>query len=101
LGDDVPEEGWNGELRSQVVKITPNWVVMVTPMIFNDRICLATRSDWRTGYVAGFCYDKGGAAGLAALAWDPENEAYPLGFKKIACDAREEIGEGEGKSDDD
>lgn len=95
MAEELPALGWNNEVRSQVVKITENWIVMVTPMMFNDRICLASRDEWETGYSAGFCYDKGGAAGLAALAWDPESERDPVGFKKRACDARPAVSEKE------
>lgn len=93
-----PAPGWSDELRSVVVKVTPSWIVMVTPMIYNDRVVLARRAgnEWRTGYVAGFCYDKGAAAGLAAAAWDPEVDRDPVGFKKRACDSRSPVrGEGE------
>lgn len=73
---------------THVVKVTDDWIVSVTPMIFNDRICLTDRNEWPNTYTAGFCYDKGGAAILAALAWDPDTEPYPDGFKKIARDSR-------------
>lgn len=85
-----PDEGWNAEIMGHVVKVTPRWVVAVVPMIYNDRVvlCRRERDEWRTGYVAGWCYDKGGAAGLAALAWDPERDAEPAGYRKKAVDSR-------------
>jgi hypothetical protein len=82
------ELGWNDEVQTLVVKVTENWIVSVTPMIFNDRVCLASHRDWPWGYTAGWCYDKGAAAGLAAQAWDPEKEWEPVGWKKLACDGR-------------
>lgn len=86
----VPEVGWNAEIASQIVAVTEHWIVSVTPMIYNDRVVLSRleRDEWRTGYVAGFCYDKGGSAILAALAWDPEVDREPVGYKKVAADAR-------------
>jgi hypothetical protein len=83
------EPGWCEDIGSMVVKVTENWIVSVTPMIYNDRVLLSDRhGSWRLGWVAGFCYDKGGAAALAAMAWDPETERYPVGYKKIAGDSR-------------
>lgn len=70
-----------------VVKETERWVVSVLPMIFNDRVVIASPAEY-PGYAAGWCYDKGGAAILAALAWDPDVDRRPVGFKKEACDAR-------------
>jgi hypothetical protein len=84
----TPALGWNDEQQANVVKVTENWIVAVTPMIYNDRIILATHAGWKWGYTAGFCYDKGPAAILAASLWNPETERYPLGYKKIACDSR-------------
>jgi hypothetical protein len=81
---------WDPAIESMVIKKTENWIVSVTPMIFNDRICLTHREkDYPYGYTAGFCYDKGPAAHLAALVWDPETEFEPVGHKKVACDSRE------------
>ena len=86
---DLPEVmAFNPDIGGAVVKITEHWVVAVVPMIYNDRITLSRHHEWRTGWSAGFCYDKGVAAALAAMAWDPETEQYPLGYKKIAGDAR-------------
>lgn len=84
----LPEPGWSEEIQAIVVKVTENWVIAVVPMIYNDRVTLSAHDGWEHGYTAGFCYDKGGAALLAAAVWDPETERNPAGFKKIACDAR-------------
>jgi hypothetical protein len=70
------------------VKIIGDALVLVTPMIVNDRVVLASVSGWHGGFIAGWCYDKGVAAYLAALAWDPVSEPRPAGFKKEAYDAR-------------
>lgn len=79
---------WDAELCSFVVKESLEWVVSVTPMIFNDRVLLTHRREYPTLWVAGWCYDKGGAAFLAAMAWDPDTERAPVGFKKLAADRR-------------
>ena len=84
----VPERGWNDTIRCVIVTITDHWIVAVTPMIFNDRVILMDRDDWDTSIVAGWCYDKGPAAVVAALAWDPETQQEPAGHKKVAYDAR-------------
>jgi hypothetical protein len=57
------------------------WLVQISPMIFNDRLILEPEND-RGFYDYGWCYPKGGAAHLAALAWDPETEGEPVGFIK-------------------
>lgn len=57
------------------------YLVQVMPMIFNDRLVLTpARSPQFIEH--GWCYSKGGAAGLAALAWSPDVQAEPLGFIK-------------------
>ena len=84
----VPEPGWSDEIQVLVVKVTEHWVVGVTPMIYNDRIVLMPRDHWDTTVIAGWCYDKGGAAPLAAMVWDPETDLRPVGFKKESHDGR-------------
>lgn len=64
------------------------WIVSVTPMAYNDRILLTHRDRYPRLWVAGFCYDKGPAAGLAAATWDPTTQPRPAGYKKIAADER-------------
>lgn len=78
---------WDPEQREFIVQRTDKWVVTVTPMLFNERVCLATHDEHGSFYTAGFCYDKG-AAVAAALIWDPQTEQRPTGFKKIAFDSR-------------
>lgn len=86
---DLPEVGIpNVDIGGVVVKITESWIVAVVPMIYNDRVVLMRHHEWRTGWSAGWCYDKGGAAGLAAAVWDPETQWEPVGYKKLAGDAR-------------
>jgi hypothetical protein len=79
---------YDEKMASWVIKETDDWVVSVTPMIFNDRLLFTTRADYPMSWTAGWCYDKGGAAHLAALAWDPDTQRDPVGFKKVAGDAR-------------
>lgn len=59
------------------------WLIQIVPMGFNDRIVLNPES-FPGVYDHGWCYDKGGAAFLAAIAWDPVTEAEPPGYKKRA-----------------
>lgn len=79
---------WDPKMCSMVVKKTEDWIVSVTPMLFNDRICLTSHSDYPYGYTAGWCYDKGPGVVLAAAIWDPETDREPAGYKKLACDSR-------------
>lgn len=57
-------------------------VVWVLSMIYNDRIVIGPRESGF--YEHGWCYDKGGSAVLAALAWDPRTQDEPEGYKKRA-----------------
>lgn len=77
------------ETLTKVVGHYGDWMVSVSPMIFNDRVVLTHRSGYPLFVAAGFCYDKGGAATLAAYMWNPEETARPLGYKKVAYDERE------------
>lgn len=43
-------------------------VIVVYPMIFNDRLCIGPSGE--RSYDRGWCYPKGGAALEAALEWD-------------------------------
>lgn len=83
------EPYFDEKIASLVIKESPEWIVSVTPMIFNDRVILTMRSEYPSGWTAGWCYDKGGAAILAAMAWDPNTEHSPVGYKKVAGDLRE------------
>lgn len=81
---------WDRDLRLWVVKETEHWRVLMIPMLFNFRVVISDNR-WpviEAGYTAGWCYDKGPAAFLAAMAWDPETEVRPVGWKKEAMDAR-------------
>jgi hypothetical protein len=71
-----------------IVKRTDEWVVSVIPMIFNDRITFSYAYEYPRTWTAAWCFDKGGAAALAAAAWDPDTEHEPVGYKKVAFDAR-------------
>lgn len=69
----------------------------ITPMLFNDRIVVTLKKDYPYGTVAGFCYDKGAAASLAAMHWIDHWEELdePLGHKKVAFnDLPDQIGKG-------
>lgn len=70
------------KIQSLIIKETDEWIISVTPMIYNDRLLLTMREDYPWGYTAGWCYDKGGAAILAAVAWDPDTQHEPVGHKK-------------------
>jgi len=56
------------------------WSVQIAAMIFNDRLLLSEPGPCG-GPCYGWCYDKGGAAHLAALAWNPDLEGEPAGYK--------------------
>lgn len=80
---------WDEKMQSLVVKEDDEWIVSVSPMMLNDRICLTHRNEYPHSYTAGWCYDQGGSAVLAALVWDHTAEPEPAGFKKKAFDLRE------------
>jgi hypothetical protein len=81
---------WSDEDRVWHVKETVHWRVLVMPMLFNYRLVISSTEFpiEQAGYTAGWCYDKGPAAFLAALAYDPETAVEPVGYKKRAMDAR-------------
>lgn len=79
---------WDPNIESMVYAHHGDWLVSVSPMRFNDRVLLTHRNEYPRLWTAGFCYDKGPAAGLAAAVWNPLDDPYPLGFKKIAADNR-------------
>lgn len=92
-------EGWDADEReypyfderieSVVYGHHGPWLVSVSPQLVNDRILLTHRDEYPMQWTAGFCYDKGPSAGLAAAVWDPLTERYPVGFKRIAVDGRD------------
>lgn len=57
------------------------YLIQVMPMLFNDRLVMTPQAA-PMGYDYGWCFRKGGAAGLAALAWNPQAQAEPGGFVK-------------------
>jgi hypothetical protein len=57
------------------------WTIDICPMLFNDRVVLTPEANPGV-YDYGWCYPKGGAALLAALAWNPATEAEPAGYIK-------------------
>lgn len=75
---------WDAKFGGWLIKETDDWFVMVMPMLFNDRVVIGTQDERIFGYSAGWCYDKGGAALLAAAAWDPVTQDEPAGYKKAA-----------------
>lgn len=88
MNETKPEPYWDPAIGSLVVAENEEWIVSVTPMIVNDRIYLTHRSEYPLCATAGFCYDKGGAAVLAAAVWDFEHDREPAGHKKVAFDLR-------------
>ena len=73
---------YDENIHSMVYGHYEDLMVSVTPMLFNDRVCVTRAEEYPTAYTAGWCYDKGGAAGLAAMAWNPLETDEPVGFKK-------------------
>lgn len=68
------------------------YLIDVCPMLFGDRLVLTPETT--PGYYDhGWCYPKGGAAVLAALAWDPAVEAEPVGYIKRATATLRRAGE--------
>jgi hypothetical protein len=68
------------------------YLIDVCPMLFGDRLVMTVESDPDV-YDHGWCYPKGGAAVLAALAWDPATEAEPAGCIKRATSPVRRAGE--------
>lgn len=75
---------WDEPMKSYVIHRTGPWIVSVSPMLFNSRVLLTHVAEYPLSWTAGFCYDKGPAAPLAAAAWDPLATPRPVGFKKVA-----------------
>lgn len=80
----VTEGEYDEKMGSLVVRKIGCWIVSVTPMIFNDRVLLTHVDEYPATVSGGWCYDKGGAAMLAALVYNPETEPRPSGYKKEA-----------------
>lgn len=85
---------WDDQVgQCWVINETEDWVICVVPQIFNDRICIADKTEYGRTWTAGWCYERapGGAiAGSFASVWDPTQDWRPLGFKKIAFDMRDD-----------
>jgi hypothetical protein len=73
-------------IQSYVCTKTDQFIVSVTPMLFNDRVILTSVEEYPRTYTRGWCYDKGAAAWAAALVFDPDTQDAPVGFKKVAGD---------------
>src|SRR5690349_9694137 len=67
------------------------WFIELTDMAFNERIVL--RPEGTHTYDHGWCFRKGGAAFLSALAWNPLTEAEPSGYKRRATHRERQPGE--------
>lgn len=63
------------------IRETATAYIEVAPMLFNDRIMVVPKAAPRT-YGRYWCYPKGGAALLAALAWDGSDDTEPVGWIK-------------------
>lgn len=89
-------DGWEnvGEfdpnIEAMVVRRSADWIVSVVPMLFNNRILLSRTDEYPTFWTAGWCYDKGPAAPLAAISWNPDIDREPAGYKKLAADSRKD-----------
>ena len=84
----APVVGERDRYGNLCVAITEHWVVTIDPMIYNQRICLASHEEYGRTYTAGWCYPTFIEAVVAAVQWDPEAQVRPEGFLKEAYDAR-------------
>lgn len=57
------------------------YFIQIMPKIFNDRLVMTPFTCSRV-YDYGWCFPKGAAAGLAALAWNPQAHGEPVGYIK-------------------
>ena len=96
---DVGEDGiypfFDPETQTSVMGHREDFRVEVWPMIFNDRVGVTHRSGYPHSLVAGFCYDKGGAAVVAAIVWlhNWDTMLVPPGFKKVAFNSLDDYRE--------
>lgn len=56
------------------------YLVQVTPWVKSDRLLLTPAQNTGQQVEYAWGYPKGGAAGLAALAWSPDVQGEPAGF---------------------
>lgn len=68
------------------------YLIQIAPMLFNDRLVMTPKSCLGV-YDHGWCYPKSGAAYLAALMWNPEHDAEPVGYIKRATPSQRRPGE--------
>lgn len=68
------------------------YLIQIMPMTVNDRLVL-TPARTPMVYDHGWCFDKGAAPMLAAMAWNPETQGEPVGFKKRATAGIRQPGE--------
>ena len=71
----------NDDSTAYRVGETASAYIEVVPMLFNDRIIVVPKSAPYT-YDRYWCYQKGGAAIFAALAWDGADDTEPVGWIK-------------------
>lgn len=84
LPEGIENGEWDEQVKGWLIREDDEYYVHVRPMIFNDRILLTRKDEYPKSWVAGYCYDRGVAAFLAAAAWDPKTQKRPKGYKKIA-----------------
>lgn len=81
--------GWDDATKAYVVKVIGDtWMVSVAPQLFYDHLFLTHVSQWPREWVAGWAYEQGTAARVAAEAWDPSVDAEPAGYLRVIADAR-------------
>lgn len=71
------------EYRRVTIGEWGGYLIQILSMGFNERIVM-TPAAFRGVIDYGWCYDRGPTALMAALVWNPETEAEPAGFKKVA-----------------
>ena len=79
----APEPG-STDANGYVFAIVGEEIIRIIPMIFNDRLTIGPLELDHQEFYHGWCYDKGGAAYLAASLWDPIAQDEPMGYKKKA-----------------
>jgi hypothetical protein len=85
--DDLPF--WSEEDKAWIIRETSEWILSSVPMIYNDRVCLATPAQHGRTYTAGFCVPKGDGI-TSAMGWQIGVDRYPPNVIKVAYDRRVE-----------
>lgn len=93
LPEGIEDGEWDENVKAWLIRKDDKWMVHVRPMIFNDRILLTRVDEYPRSWTSGYCYDRGAAAFLAAMAWDPKTQKRPKGYKKIAHEEDRELEE--------